>query len=152
MKTLQFYKISALVLLVLNVALVGVFFFTSQRPPHEPPQGNNFLNEAIEVLQLDEKQATSFEELALNHNQEIENIRNKQLEHTKEYFETKDTSKSDSLLNLIKEGEAKKITITKNHFEDIKNILKTDQLPNYQEFEREALNKILLQKRPKPER
>ncbi|AFM04574.1 hypothetical protein Fleli_2195 [Bernardetia litoralis DSM 6794] len=153
MKTLQFYKISTLVLLVLNLVMMGFFFLNFHRPPHGAHQENDFLNEAIEVLQLDEKQATSFEKLAMNHNQEMESIRNKQLEHTEEYFETNnDTNKSDSLLNLISEGETQKIKITKNHFNQIRNILTSKQQHNYQKFKREALNKILLQRQPNQRR
>ena len=152
MKTIHFYKLSILFLVALNLTFISYLFFTL--PPKSPHRrGHDFQNEAIKILQLNEKQVEKFEDLAFKHSQDMEKVQTNQLERTKEYFEIKDTtSKSDSLLNLIKEGEAQKIKITKNHFNDIKNILTTEQLPNYYKFEREALNKILLQKRPKPER
>lgn len=147
MKTLQFYKISVLALLILNITLMGFFFLNPKKPPHR--QEHRFLNEAIEILQLNEKQAKKFEILAKEHSQDMEIIQVTQSELTTEYFElTKNKNKSDSLLNLIKKGEIQKIKITKSHFEDVKKILIKSQLPNYSEFEREALDRILLKKRP----
>ena len=150
MKTLQFYKISALILLLLNVIMMVYGFIIPPKPPNEK---NHILNHVIEILQLNEKQEETFKKLAIQHDKNMEVVQTNQLEWTKEYFEQKNNPvQSDSLLSLIKEGEIQKIKITKKHFKDVRNILTSSQLPNYEEFEREVLNEILLKKRPKPKR
>lgn len=150
MKTIQFYKFSALALLILNVSLLGFFFFTSHHLPHSK---HGFLNETIEILQLNEKQAEKFETLAKSHHQKMENVQQKQREWIKTYFNSAIDSVQKSLLRSIKEGEEQKIKITKQHFEEVKTILTPSQFSNYTSFEKKALDRLLLpkmdRKRPK---
>ena len=66
-------------------------------------------------------------------------LRDEQKQLVKNYF----LKPTDSLLNRIKNIEAEKIKITEKHFENMRSVLKEDQLSYYKDFKHEILKSIL---------
>lgn len=148
MQRITLYKIGFFSLLILNIALI--VFLISRRPFHRLPPHNGqppFMQEAIETLQLKDEQIAEFQALAKEHGEEMKALQTKQTEAIARYFETlKDESQaaeSENLLNAIKDLETEKVTHTRKHFEDVKNILNDDQLKNYPMFVDRAIEALL---------
>lgn len=141
MKKDTIYKSIIVILLVLNALQLGMFLF-----PPKPPHHNidKFADKAVKIMQLDEKQAKTFFKLVQKHKEERRRIHDLELNLARQYFE----SPTDSLLELISDAGTKKIAITQQHFSDIQNILKNQQIPLFKEFKKEALNGILRGGRP----
>ncbi len=150
MKKSQFYKYSAIGLLVLNLAMIA--FFLLGRPPGPPPphQNNNkgFIQKAIQILDLDEQQSSAFFEFTKKHKNQMETIHLKQRELLKPYFSSLiDTTKdknSESILKEVQQLERSKIEKTYQHFEEVKSILRKEQKPYFEDFVNQAVRIILL--------
>ncbi|WP_025741781.1 hypothetical protein [Aquimarina pacifica] len=136
MKKELLYKIAITILLVLNIIQIGNTPLTKKPPqkhnPHHKPN-------AIEILHLDQKQDQEFKEIGRKHGEVMSLLRNEQKQYVQNYFLTP----SDSLLDHIKEIEAKKIKITEEHFEAMKSILNNEQKPHYKNFKEKAIDYIL---------
>lgn len=136
MKRETLYKITVIVLLVLNLLQIS-FPILSKKPPQnlkKPCKPN-----AVEMLYLNPDQDIQFREFGKKHNEVMDSLQKKQKQCVRNYF----LQPTDSLLNNMKEIEAKKILVTKKHFEDMRSILKEEQLTHYEEFKNKALKFIL---------
>ncbi|MEZ4888237.1 MAG: hypothetical protein R3E32_26140 [Chitinophagales bacterium] len=148
MRQLQFYKIALLALVFLNIGTIA-FMALSPHPPHSNRGGNrhSFLQETIQILDLDAEQEILFKESANAHNQQVRVIEKQQAEATRQYFttilEANDTLK-DSLMLQLQQLEQSKIVLTYKHFEEVKSILKPEQQNNFQAFLDKALQILLI--------
>lgn len=152
MKKSQFYKYSAIGLLILNLAMIA--FFLLGRPSGPPPQHhqNNkrgFIQEAIQVLHLNEEQSSAFIELTKKHRNQMEVIHSKQRELLKPYFLTLNDANhigdkdSEAILKEAQELERRKIEATYQHFEEVKFILIEEQKPYFKTFMDKAIGIVL---------
>tara|TARA_R110002126_G_scaffold286177_2_gene437652 strand:- start:4558 stop:4971 length:414 start_codon:yes stop_codon:yes gene_type:complete len=136
MKRETLYKVTVIVLLILNLAHISFLVLNKK------PQKNfhkNHKQGAREVLLLDHIQDTQFKEFSKKHNESMILLRDEQKQLVKNYF----LKPTDSLLNRIKNIEAEKIKITEKHFENMRSVLKEDQLSYYKDFKHEILKSIL---------
>ncbi|RMG86071.1 MAG: hypothetical protein D6714_04795 [Bacteroidetes bacterium] len=150
MTQLSFFKYAVALLFLLNIGMVGFFFLT--KPP--APQAHNLLRSAPKMLNLDEKQKETFQALARQHQEKMRELDRKHAELLEAYFSTF-TEKSpgvspDSLLHEAANIERAKIAATYQHFEDVKNILRPEQMPQFDKFMDQVLHQVLLP--PKKER
>lgn len=135
MRKEHFYKIAIIVLLLLNLGTLGYLFMGNKRPMHGPPPGHEGpAGLIIERLQLDEEQQQKFEEQRFEHQSKIRAVRKESGELHDALFsllknEAIDSIKKDSLQNAIRLVEIKKDEITFEHFQQLKSILKPEQLP-----------------------
>ena len=157
MTQLKLYQFAAWGLLVLNLSMVAFFFLTKPAPP-DRAEGQQFRNEAMNILQLDEQQRTTFSELAATHNKEMNKLKKAQQDLLKPYFDHLLSEAGgvspDSILLQYQQLEREKLVVTYQHFEDIKGILKEGQKDNFPKFMEEAI-RALLRKRedgPRPPR
>lgn len=147
MKQIKFYKITTLVLLILNISVLTFFFITKPNPQHGPRGNNPYMKEVVKKLHLDEEQNVKFSESARKHNQKMVEISHAQKKLLKPYFlsislENKAIDK-DSILTEIQKLEVDKINETYLHFEEVKKLLKPEQQKSFEEFLSKAINKIM---------
>lgn len=153
MNRLHFYKYAAITLLVINI--IGLTFLMLS---HKPPKGQTLEKRADEIMNFDKMQHQAFLKMAGDHKILIDSINNQQRAVLKPFFKTlsnpDDQINKDSLTALALKLEKSKIESTYLHFEEIKSILHPEQIPAYQVFIDQAINRILINKqnRPKPRR
>ncbi|AWV97878.1 hypothetical protein [Arcticibacterium luteifluviistationis] len=143
MKQQDFYKYSTIGLLILNLAMVAFFFLTKPKAgqEHRPEQGN-----PIEILKLNSEQHELFIKSAMQHKENMDKIGASQRALVSPFFNgliDKPTNSKDSLLQEIQELEKEKIELTYKHFEEIKAILKPEQLASFEPFMKTILKEIL---------
>jgi|GEM_PF-1043769 len=152
MKQLQLYKYTTWALLVLNIFMISFFFIT--KPKHRPPRRGNFRNNAAEILKLNENQHATFIMLAEQHGYQMDSIRTLQNALLQPYFESlvnnTNNTYTDDLLKEFQQLEGKKITLTYQHFNEVKEILNPSQQPHFKEFMQKVLRNILLGKKKNP--
>jgi periplasmic protein CpxP/Spy len=132
MKKETFYKVTIAVLIVLNLLQVGGRFL-AQRPKGNP------VNMAVKHLGLDDEQEKQFRELAQVHRKKMIDFRTRQASLTETYF----NQPSDTLLNEVIFIERKKIEVTFQHFNDVKKMLKENQLDEFEGFKKRSIKRIL---------
>ncbi|GAA5221261.1 hypothetical protein [Membranihabitans marinus] len=148
------FKYSTIFLLLLNLALIGFIIFSKPKPPRL--RDDNFKERIVSILKLDEDQNKEFSNLAMTHNQEINAINSEQQKLAHDYFNSviKESDGEDSaeILKQLAQLENKKLTVTADHFHDVKNILRSDQLDQYPAFVDQVLGVLLMgnNKGPKP--
>ncbi|PWJ55923.1 hypothetical protein CLV98_11217 [Dyadobacter jejuensis] len=156
MPALRLYKWAAIILLVVNLAMIALFFWT--KPPHKTPlKGLNF--ESHKILELDDSQNEHFLESAQRHIQQIESLNAQQKTMLQEYFDSlvqpKDSVEQRSLLLKLEALEGKKIEMTLAHLKEVKSLLRPDQEDNFKIFYQQLLGRMLLQEKktgpPPPE-
>lgn len=155
MSQLTFYKYASLSLLLLNVAIIGFFLLTKPAPPPRAG-GENFQDEVIEMLSLNEEQVTSFRAFAQEHKQKMTGINEQQKKLLRPYFESLanpsiEVDQTDAL-SQFQQLEREKIEVTYQHFQDLKAILDEAQLTHFERFIRRYVDVILAggQKRSPP--
>ena len=134
MKQLQFYKYATLGLLVLNLLMISFFIITrGGRPMH-----HHSASRAIDLLKLNEQQHVQFLASAQKHEQAMNQINLAQSDLLKPYFSQLTTTThnvaSENTLDKIQVLEKRKIEATYQHFEEVKNILTEEQLPDFNIF------------------
>ncbi len=150
MKQLQLFKYATIGLVLLNIGIILFFFLTKPKPPrpmHEGPTNHKMDRRAIELLGLNKEQIMAFRDLAEGHSREMRAINEQQRKMLEPYFgsvvdSTREVA-TDAQLEEIVQLERRKIEITHQHFEDIKAILDTTQLANFERFVNESLKMIL---------
>lgn len=146
---IKFYRNLSIVLLCINLALLAFFFLMP--PPHHHPRTPNG-NHAKKHMSLTEQQQDKFMLLATQHQKQMIHYNQQQHSLIEQYFSPLINPNivihSDSLLTAIKRLEEQKVTITYQHFEDIKNILQENQYTLFEDFVQKSIN-IILQRREK---
>jgi len=150
MTKLQFYKSLAGVLLVLNLFMLGFFFFTKGNPP---PRKHETKERIIKQMKMDEQQHQHFLMFFETHNKKIENFREQQRGLLETYFKNVIDSTQildvDSILLQIQLLERKKVEATYGHFKDIKSVLRKDQYVYFEDFVNNRLKVMLRSRKPK---
>ena len=152
MNQLKFFKVGFIVLMVLNLVLVA-FLVMGKHVNHRPSHpGNNpkvFRQKIVEILELTEDQKTQFNDLANEHHQQMMDVENEQKELVQHYFagliNSENNQDSEKILAELQHIERQKVELTYNHFEQVRAILSEEQTPQFAEFVKFALNRILLE-------
>ncbi len=153
MKSLFFFKTATFFLLLLNL---GLLFFLFQRGPRKQNLKVKFHQEAVEILGLDASQQADFDDLIKEHSSAIIalNAENSAIlaPYFYEIFSNNNLSKRDSLMLRFQAIEKEKVEITRDHFWEVRKILKPEQEKNMDLFLKKAINILLLDKKhpPKP--
>jgi hypothetical protein len=129
MKSLQFFKISALILMLLNVALI-IFLVVGPRrgANRHRPSGQK---RAIEILQLSDAQYEAFLTSAHKHGEALTALEEEQKSLIRNYFapllgqEAQASRELDRYSNL----EEEKIHLTYTHLEEIFALLDSTKRP-----------------------
>lgn len=146
MKEVKFYKVATITLIALNFLIVAFFIFNKPKHPG-PGQPDDMKNRAVEMLHLDETQEAAFHELVELHKEEMESLNALQKQKLELFFEgiSDDNNIVNEEAQLSEFGaiEMQKVESTFRHFESIKAILKPNQLNDFDQFMKLALNQIL---------
>ena len=146
MSKLSFYKITSIVLFILNIALILYLFF---KPPFSQRGWNPNDHPAKREMNLTAEQNEQFLSSANKHKIKIKELNSNLHKVLNGYFEPLKamnnpvSATQDSLLAQIQMLEREKLDITYKHFEEIKSFLKPEQLNAYNQFISKALMKIL---------
>lgn len=146
MKKVQFFKVAAIGMLVLNIAMITFFLLTRHRPGH-PDRGARFHTKAVEILHLDDAQTTRFDEMAHQHHETMEELKSRQSEQLKPFFEEitqGGNSNPDAVPQEFLDLEKSKVSVTYRHFLEVKALLKPEQKGYFAEYMKEALEVVLL--------
>ncbi|WP_339756299.1 hypothetical protein [Algoriphagus aquimarinus] len=143
MNNKNIYKIGLIVMILIN----GVLIFMMLRGPKMPPPRQNGLMEVIsKKLDLDSNQKAEYFELAKDHSRSVADVEAKQKRLMKNYFEFLDKADATGqaeILEQIEELEGEKISVTYQHFEDLKSICSKDQLAHFEEIIEDVLRVIV---------
>jgi periplasmic protein CpxP/Spy len=132
MNKTKFLTFAVLGLLILNTALITILLIGGRRPHRE-----NIRNIVVKRLQFDEKQAADYKILIENHKTEIQKKENEMKESKKQlYFllSSNDLSKKDSFIQQICLKQHDLEGINFQHFLEIKNLCKAEQIPEFNAF------------------
>lgn len=148
MEQSKFYKYIIVGLVGLNIAVLAFFSLSKPRPPHELSYKNNRA-EVIEILHLDDQQATQLKRLADEHVRSMEEFKVQQAAILSPYFisviDSGESNGIDSLLfQKYQESEKAKIELTYKHFQQIKELLREDQYPYFQKFVHKTVDRVLV--------
>lgn len=136
----KFYKYASIILLLLNITLVTAFLITK---PKNRPRGEGRLN-AKDLLKMDDAQHDLFLINLEKHKEEVNEIREKQIEVLRPYlYSVGDSTKlenNNAIINTLKELEGIKLTSMYNHLKDLQDILSEDQLPLFDSFLKQRLD------------
>lgn len=148
MKSLKFYQCTTISLLLLNLGIIGFFFWTKPpHPLHKNGRGAKHMERPLEILQLDAAQHKIFDASAKAHHQAVREIGKQQRVLLQGYFESiVDTTKlvrQGEILAQVQHLERQKIEITYQHFEEVKTILNDTQKAHFAPFLKRVLTKVL---------
>jgi len=151
MKELTFYKYTTIGLIVLNISILGCILLIKRPPPPHPKPKNNFQEEMIKVLDLNNKQQSIFRELAKQHKKKIRKINEQQEILLVPFFQniTNPSIELDTVLVLrqFEQIQRQKLALTQRHLISIKELLHEDQLDDYKIFTNRVLEGILAKKK-----
>lgn len=147
MKELKYYKYAIGGLILLNMVMLAFFVITKPKHPRPAPP-SNFKSHVVNLLHLNAKQETAFNELAQDHHQKMDAFDKQQQALLLPYFQSLSTSSitinEEIVLNEIQQLEKEKIKVTHQHFKDLKAILTDDQFPHFEKLTQEFINQVLL--------
>lgn len=134
MKKIKIISIIAIFLLAINI--FWILFFISHKPLHG--RGNDPKKVIIEKLHLDELQTKEYEKLIDGHRESIRNSEKHIMELKNQLYKTlkerANVSMTDSLMTEIGKAQIEIEHINYNHFQDIKQLCKPEQLNYFNEL------------------
>lgn len=125
----NFWRTAALVLLVLNVGLIVLFVTQSHPGRGEGPQ-----KIIVERLHFDAQQAAAYEQLIQQHRTDIRAKRREMQEAKQQLYsilQGSDLSQKDALTQCVGQLQMEMENIHFSHFQDIKNLCKSDQIADF---------------------
>ncbi len=131
-------------MLLINGALIFFLVQGPKRGPHRDRQNADLKERISHKLNFNKDQKSAYIKLAQEHRKNMQAVRKEQKELVKAYFEllassAPDLSKKESLTEEIKSLEARKLSITYQHFEDLKAICVEDQLLDFESVIKDIL-------------
>lgn len=143
-----------LVLVLLNSTTLIIMWVNKPPFPPHPPQHDRPDKVIVERLQLDEQQQKEFDKLKTEHHSQMVKLDEQSRDLHKKYFallenEQINDSIADSYEKQLANITEKKEEITFNHFRDLKNLCKGEQVKLFNDFVGE-LGKILSSPPPPP--
>jgi protein CpxP len=133
-------------LLISNLALVCFIFFGHRPPAHEGPR-----DIIIERLHFDRKQVEDYDRLIFDHRRSMRNKQDEMLNLKKQLYgtlTTNDTTRNDSLRNLIADVQKGIENINYNHFRDIEKLCNASQKNDFDELVKDIAELFAPPRRP----
>ena len=143
MNNTNLYKIGLILMLVINVVLI---FMMLRGPKMPPPHEAGLMERISEKLELNDEQKTKYFELALEHSKQVSELEAKQRKMVKIYFDNLNKANSsgqEAILSQIESLEGEKITVTYQHFEDLKSLCEESQLTHFEEIIKDVLRVLI---------
>jgi len=151
MKQLNFFKITTILLLLLNLGLIGLALL---RPPGgvlPPPPPHHRVER---LLDFDEAQKSAYKGMRNEHQRAMRQLNDKTDHLLSEYFiqltDGNQHTNQDSIMAEIQQANEKRITITYEHFADIKSLCSAEQAAEFPEVLHLLTNRILKNRKKMP--
>lgn len=123
-------SIAVVVLVLMNMATLGVLFFREPpHPEHRKHEGPKAI--IIERLKLDEGQVASYEELIRDHRSKIDELDKRMMELRARLYDVNDPQSADPIIDLIGETQGEIERVHTDHFGRIRALCRPDQLPSF---------------------
>lgn len=155
MKKETFLIVVVIALLLLNFGTLGYLFLQQKQslPFHRPPRPDKLI---IEKLQLNKQQINQFELSKRKHRDGMNYFENEAAQLHAAYFSllksvNYNKTEKDSLEKLLAHNQTQKDSVTFLHFEELKSICTTEQLPHFNNLI-EEIGEILTSHPPKHRR
>ncbi len=129
---------AVIALLLLNFGTLGYLFL--QRPPHDRPGGPRKLDrEIVETLQLNAAQQQQFEQLKTAHHEQMQTSDRAYRDALDNYFallknDSFVPARRDSLQAVLSQIQKDRVTVTFQHFSDLKALCSPEQRPHFAEL------------------
>jgi periplasmic protein CpxP/Spy len=121
-------SIAVVVLLLLNMATLGMLFF--RKPPHDGHARHAGPKAIIiERLKFDAGQVASYEELIRDHRGKIGELDRRMMELRARLYDVSDPRSADPIIHLIEETQGGIERVHTDHFARIRALCRPDQLP-----------------------
>ncbi|GAA0877195.1 hypothetical protein GCM10009119_01630 [Algoriphagus jejuensis] len=138
------YRIGFFILLVVNIALLVLFYFGPKRPPQRlQPNQAGIKDQLAMDLGFSEEQKARFDKMAMDHRDKVSRLENRERNLMDAYFDqlTKEDSEAEreQLLDEIQAINREKIEFTYSHFVELRGICTEEQLGKFDD----ALARIL---------
>lgn len=142
MKRENFYTIVIILLLLLNFATIGYLFLNKNDNTRvlSPDQKRNKPEQIIIAkLNLNDEQVKQFRIYKQKHGNATHNVERKMKSLQRELFslvkaDSMDIDKRDSLLSEIEQCESDKHLLIIEHFQDLRSMMRPDQIELYNDF------------------
>ncbi|MEQ9301576.1 MAG: periplasmic heavy metal sensor [Cyclobacteriaceae bacterium] len=138
MSNSKIYKIGFLIMLAVNVTVIGFLVVGRPLPPGRPGgRGQNDLKAEIsDRLGLSSEQRNAYFKLAAKHSEEMRHIERDQKEQAELYLgylkkESLSEKAMGEILAKLSKLESDKISVTYDHFEELKELCDPSQLAQF---------------------
>lgn len=130
-KSLKYWKLFSIILIILNLALI--FFLVAgplRKPPRMDREGNpgNYLTEK---LKFTEQQKTEFDKLREAHHDSVKSLKERGKELREKFYDglksNTENKITDSLSLMIAENQKQIELVTYQHFKDVKQLCTDEQ-------------------------
>lgn len=156
MTKLNLYRLISLILLVVNLSLT-VFLYLN-RPEARGRDGRDNPERLVEALGFGAAERTAFEDSKTRHQEGMRELTEQKGDQLRAYFaallpgSTTDSTQQALLLARIDSIEAARIQLTYQHFEEVKNLVRSENEAAFGDFVKKALDRLLItdNKRPGP--
>jgi Spy/CpxP family protein refolding chaperone len=140
MKTLRFYKLLIVVLILLNITTISFFWFTAKRPG--PPDKN----ELVELLDLQGQTKTKILAMQDDHFKQKNALVQKSRDLHEQLFRSfndasKDSTAVSNLIDRIVENQRETEQMTFNYFKEVSELCTPEQREKLQELIHEVLRR-----------
>lgn len=142
MDNVKLLRVSIIVLIVVNlITLCSVFLNNPNQHPHPKKTRHSEPREAIiSALDFNAEQQEKYSLLIENHRATIRTIEQERVKDKEALYlllNQEDQSSKDSLLNRLSTYQLEIETIHFNHFQDIKNLCRKDQLAKFESLSKD---------------
>jgi len=129
-------------LLIIDAGVLGFMWFGH---PHHPGPPDKMI---IERLKLDADQQAKFDVLKHEHHEQIVQIEEQSASLHRQWFdllktEPIDTVLRNNLISRIKENDSRKESVTFEHFQKLRAILRPDQKPLFDDLIQELSRQLM---------
>lgn len=148
MDQIKFYKFAIYGLILLNVLVLGFFLLSSSKQEmNRPRPHHNFETEVAGFLEFTSDQQVVFDQSHDRHEKQMRRINQEEEELLLSYFDNiaNPTEEMDSALVItqFQQLQRQKLVLTQQHFLEIKSILNTDQLVDFESLMRRVAERIV---------
>ena len=128
MSRTRLLSIAVVVLVLLNMATLGVLFFRKPpHPEHRKHEGPKAI--IIERLKFDDGQVAPYEELIRDHRSRIDELDKRMMELRGRLYDVSDGQSADPIIDRIGETQGEIERVHTDHFGRIRALCRADQLP-----------------------
>lgn len=146
MKSLKFYKILSITLVIINLGTLAFFYFN--RPPEPPPRGKARLADKIGLTGADKKKSDALE---IRHHKDKKKLVGQNFKLQQQLYESlADNERSQAILSEIHKNRMETNKMTYEFFSEISMLCNDKQRKELDKMIKKGLRRITNQPNKKP--